>query len=360
MTNKFNILIFLIAATFILLSSDISIFTVFTLINLYFIIEVFKTAINKKVKTTYILSYIFVYILQIVYLGFIEILKINNLYEGKISTYIILLILLFITLIVEKKFRIRNYYTFYMPYISELGDLTYNDIKLLNDKRKNFRESLSKKMNILNKDKVKELVKNISKTSSFKYINKNSLDRNYFKIANESLEDDNVYLVISNTKTAASQALSIFTNKDFNHISISFDKHLKTVVSYNGGENINKPGLNFERLEYYYKHEDSSLIIYSLKVGAKAKKSMIDSIYNINKEGSAYNFLGIPINKSFKPNIMFCSQFVYKLLEKTGVVYFKKRGNTISPTDFIEFDYYRKLVFEEEIKFEDKDKFYNK
>lgn len=356
MASKFNIALFSIALMFILFSSDISIFAIFTLITIYFIVDVCKTGINNKVKFIYIVAFSLVYLLQSLYLVFIEIMKYKGLYYGVMSTYIILSILIFLTFIINRKYRIRNYYTFYMPYISELGNITYNDLKILNSKRKNFKSSILSKMGVLNKNSIKEVVKCMAETNSFKYINKNTLNENYFKSVNLSLDDPNIYLIISNTKTATSKALSLFTNKEFNHISVSFDKALKTSVSYNGGENINKPGLNFERIEYYYKHEESSIIIYSLNVGKEAKEKMINSIYNINKEGSAYNLLGLAINKSFKPNIMFCSQFVYKLLEQSNSLYFIKRGNTITPTDFIELDYYRKLKFEYEIKFEEHNK----
>ena len=46
-----------------------------------------------------------------------------------------------------------------------------------------------------------------------------------------------------------------------------------------------------------------------------------------------------------QPNIMFCSQFVYTMLELAGLNYFEKNAAHVTPTDFIELDYYRKLDF---------------
>jgi len=54
---------------------------------------------------------------------------------------------------------------------------------------------------------------------------------------------------------------------------------------------------------------------------------------------------------SFRPNIMFCSQFVYKMLKLVGLEFFEKDAGEVRPTDFIELDYYKKMAFEYEIKF---------
>lgn len=48
---------------------------------------------------------------------------------------------------------------------------------------------------------------------------------------------------------------------------------------------------------------------------------------------------------------MFCSQFVYTMLELSGLNYFEKDAAHVTPTDFIELDYYRKLEFVMEITF---------
>ncbi|MEN2666915.1 hypothetical protein [Listeria aquatica] len=48
---------------------------------------------------------------------------------------------------------------------------------------------------------------------------------------------------------------------------------------------------------------------------------------------------------------MFCSQFVYKILQFAELEYFRDSAAKIKPTDFVERDYYRKLAFCYEIKF---------
>ncbi len=77
---------------------------------------------------------------------------------------------------------------------------------------------------------------------------------------------------------------------------------------------------------------------------------MLDKIVEINEHGSAYNLLGLFLKKSYKPNIMYCSQFVYKLLAHAEAQPFEMDPNEIRPTDLIELDYERKLTLEYKIQ----------
>jgi hypothetical protein len=106
-----------------------------------------------------------------------------------------------------------------------------------------------------------------------------------------------------------------------------------------------------EMLKYFNKKKDSSIIVYSIQITPEKKREIIDKINEINNQGNAYNILGLVFKFSFKPNIMFCSQFVYKMLKIAEINYFEKKGWEIKPTDLIELDYYRKLKYEYEIKF---------
>jgi hypothetical protein len=165
------------------------------------------------------------------------------------------------------------------------------------------------------------------------------------------LDDLNIYIVISNTGSPASEIISMFTRRQYNHVSLSFDKKLKTIISYNGGEKIYSPGLNMETIKYFNKKEDSSIIVYSLPIAKEKKEIIIGKIREINEQGNAYNILGLVLKFSFKPNIMFCSQFVYKMLKIAEINYFDKKEDQVKPADFIELDYDRKLKYEYKIKF---------
>jgi len=82
-----------------------------------------------------------------------------------------------------------------------------------------------------------------------------------------------------------------------------------------------------------------------LEVTRAQKQAIIDKVSNINSEGSSYNLIGLIFNKSMKPNIMFCSQFIYTVLKDSGAAYFAAGKQPLKPSDFIELDYRRNLKF---------------
>jgi hypothetical protein len=103
-------------------------------------------------------------------------------------------------------------------------------------------------------------------------------------------------------------------------------------------------------IEFFNKKEDSSLIVYQLDACREQKMELIGKVREINENGSAYNMLGLVLRTSLKPNIMFCSQFVYNMLKHAGLAYFEKANGQVKPTDLVELDYHRKLSFCYEIQ----------
>ncbi len=196
---------------------------------------------------------------------------------------------------------------------------------------------------------IKEIMTDFPRNCTLRYVAKGSLSPEYFHNLEKSLDDPYVYLVFSDTGSAASNLIGMFTQKPYNHISISFDDELKTLVSYNGGERLSPPGLNPEMLEWFYRKEDASIRLYRLKVTFEQKKAMAERVAKINEEGSAYNLLGAALGKSIQPNMMICSEFVYSLLQSVGAEYFQKTALEVKPSDLIELDYERKLEFVEAI-----------
>jgi predicted nucleic acid-binding protein len=235
-----------------------------------------------------------------------------------------------------------------LPSVQDITTFTFSEII---GNMNNIKEIINKTGKKLSKEKLDELLQDIPRHNSFRYINKGSLTDEYFDTAYQTLNDLNIYIIVSNTGSPASEIISLFTKKIYNHASISFDKELKTIISYNGGERIYPPGMNMEMVEYFNKKPDSSIIVYSLPITSEKKRTIIDKIELINKEGNAYNLLGLVFKFSFKPNIMYCSQFVYKILKETNIHYFDKKNDNIKPTDLIELDYHRKLKYEYEVKF---------
>jgi hypothetical protein len=183
------------------------------------------------------------------------------------------------------------------------------------------------------------LLRDMPKHDSFNYVTWNSLEGgagDYFDEVEKTLEDPSVYLVISNTKSAASKLIGIFTGDDYNHVSLSFDREMRTLVSYNGGNGRGNPGLNRETLDDLHQSPSARVAVYRLPVEIAEKQVMINEVRRINNEGSSYNLLGLFIKHSFKPNIMFCSQFVYTLLSDANICHFTKESAKMKPMDFLD------------------------
>jgi hypothetical protein len=178
------------------------------------------------------------------------------------------------------------------------------------------------------------LLRDLPRHNSFKYVTRDSLPEGYFEAAYQSLDDPYVYIVLSDTGSPAARIIGVFTGAAYNHVSLSFDGDLKTLVSYNGGNGVSGPGLNRETLDDLNRKPGASLVLFRLKVTAGQKRALISRVAAINREGSSYTLLGLLTKTAVLPNIMFCSQFVYTLLNDAGAAYFSRKNGRVRPMDF--------------------------
>ena len=216
-----------------------------------------------------------------------------------------------------------------------------------------LRTRFVKARNTFTLNNMKQVIDDLPRHHAFSYGSRNSLSQAYFIDAYRTLTDPYLYFVFSNTGSVPSEMIAVFTDKKYNHVSLAFDADLETLISYNGGENVLPPGLNQEKLEFLNKKPDASVAIYKMKLHRAQKSQIIDRVREINEEGSSYNILGllVPVPRLYKPNIMYCSQFAYSMLEEVGQTYFNKGTLGIKPTDFIEQDKKGRLEFVKEIHF---------
>lgn len=256
--------------------------------------------------------------------------------------------------LVERFATINKYTSFYLPSAGEVASISFSDIKAGRNKIISTMEILEKAGQAFSVENLKEIKDDLYRHNSFQYINKGVLTDEYFQEAEKWLEDGYIYIILSNTGSPASEIISTFTQKQYNHASLSFDSELKTVISYNGGERVYPPGLNYEMIDFFNKKEDASILVYKLSCTKEQKTKIFEKVKEINRDGSAYNLMGLVLKYSHKPNIMFCSQFVHKMLTYGGVSYFDKSDGEVKPTDLVEMDYHRKLEFMYEMKLNEK------
>ncbi|GHV38513.1 hypothetical protein FACS189490_00580 [Clostridia bacterium] len=257
----------------------------------------------------------------------------------------------FVPLIINRYISAGKYASFYLPSVTEVATVSFAELRGVIDTVNRMGGKINETRKKVTRKGVKELLRDLPRHDPFRYINNESLTDAYFEKARETLSDPSVYIIISRTGSAASELISVFTQKEYNHASLSFDRNLETIISYNGGERVYPPGLNYEMLEFFNKTKGSSVMVYRLPATSAQKLQILGKIEEINREGSAYNTMGLVLKYSHKPNIMFCSQFVYNMLKLSGLAYFTKRAENVKPTDLIELDYYKKLEFAYEIKF---------
>jgi hypothetical protein len=181
---------------------------------------------------------------------------------------------------------------------------------------------------------IGSLLADLPRHNSSRYITRHSLRKDYFTAACGALEDPHVYIVLSDTGSPASRVIRLFTGDVYNHVSLSFDPAMETLVSYNGGGGFSSPGLNPERTEELNRLPGASLAVYRLGITPGQKRTLIGRVAAINREGSSYNLLGLLTKKSRLPNIMFCSQFVYTLLKDAGAAWFDRESGKVTPMDF--------------------------
>ena len=305
---------------------------------------------RKRTRGLLIASYFVVMSMQVVF--YMQVVDGFDYWRENPFRKLAAIAVLLLPMLISRHVAVSKYTELYLPSLQEAATISFSQLRALRSSITQTVSTLKKTGGSLSPRYFKEIMSDLPQHDSFRYINAGSLTEEFFLAAEACMDDPYLYIVVSDTGTPASEVISAFTQRQFNHASLAFDAVLETILSYNGGVRVYPPGLNPEMVEYFNNKADASILVYRLHVTREQKRAALDKIAQINSEGSAYNLLGLLVGQSFKPNIMYCSQFVYKMLEYIGASYFEASG-TIRPTDLIEKDYFRKLEFVEELKLND-------
>ncbi len=173
--------------------------------------------------------------------------------------------LIYVPFMIDHFVTVKRYTQFLFPSMDEIASFSFHTFRSNKKAIQGKMLAVQKARKSMSRQNIDEVLRDIPRHSSRKYINNGSLTTEYFEQAYQSLDDPYVYIIISNTGSAASEMISLFTNKEYNHASISFDYDLETIISYNGGEKVYPPGLNAEMVEYFNKKSDASIMFISLK-----------------------------------------------------------------------------------------------
>lgn len=155
-----------------------------------------------------------------------------------------------------------------------------------------------------------------------------------------------IYIVLTETKTLLSRVIQLYTQHEFNHVSIAFDTELQEMFSF-GRKRENNPFIGG------FVHEDpttqllseSNCAIYTCPVTDEQvmKLKKILHHYQVNKNEYKYNFIGLfgvaCRLKVKRKNAFFCSQFIATLFEKVGLSLDGRCSYFMKPSDFTELPY---------------------
>ncbi|WP_342665444.1 hypothetical protein [Paucisalibacillus globulus] len=170
------------------------------------------------------------------------------------------------------------------------------------------------------------------------------------------VREQKVYILLTDTGSILTKLIKLYTNKPYNHASISFDSNLTEVYSF-GRKNVNNPfdgGFVKEDVRRGL-FEEADCAIYSYTVTDVEMQNMKNYIKELKKQKEyyRYNFLGLfgfLLNKPIeRKNAFFCSQFVATVLKKSNSIYFKKPESLIAPNDLQEISKFE-LVYEGKLK----------
>ncbi len=143
------------------------------------------------------------------------------------------------------------------------------------------------------------------------------------------MEENYVYILVSQTGTTIAKILKLFTRKPYNHVSVACEESLDEMYSFcrNRPERPLPATFNKEIIGKgtLGKFNLIPCELYRIPVTAEQKKRFSENLeyFKQNRECFSYNCIGLGFiffNIAFKrKNKFVCSQFVGYILEKSGI-----------------------------------------
>jgi hypothetical protein len=151
-----------------------------------------------------------------------------------------------------------------------------------------------------------------------------------------------IYIILTNTKTAFSKVASLITRQNYNHISLSFDRDLKELFTFDLGEN----SIMVETIDKF--DPLAEFIIYSIDVTMEALHRIRERISYMIKNSRSFVYSRLTLLKAtinqltgvkiFEHdetlrNEYICSTFVAEILRIANVKLFRD-DRIPAPHDF--------------------------
>ena len=150
-----------------------------------------------------------------------------------------------------------------------------------------------------------------------------------------------IYIVLTDTGTVLSKMIGMYTRKDFNHASISFDEQLTEVYSFGRKYQSNPFIAGFVKENFAEGiFREAKCSIFSWKVTDGEFERIRSKIRQIeyNKKQYRFNFIGlfgVAVNKGIdRERAFFCSQFVATVLNEGDLPIFTVSPSLVQPHHF--------------------------
>lgn len=159
------------------------------------------------------------------------------------------------------------------------------------------------------------------------------------------LQENKVYIVVTQTGTILSRLLKIITGAPYNHVSVTLDSTLNTMYSF-GRKNPYNPfwgGFVVEspRFGTFKRFSETEAVVLCVDITESQKQRIGETLSDMyeNRNRYHYNTLGLLLAsvriRYRRENRYYCSEFVKALLTDFGVVDPAAIGDIPKPVEFL-------------------------
>lgn len=162
------------------------------------------------------------------------------------------------------------------------------------------------------------------------------------------MEKHYLYIVLTRTNTVMSKLIGIFKNDEYTHAAISLDKGLNHMYSFGRRDTYNPFIGRFKKEDInqgiYKRCKTLPGAIIEIEVSKQQYENAKVLLNNFisNSDNYKYNYKGLVhslLNKEVcTDNRFLCSEFVYYILNESGVADFKISRNLVRPQNLINIE----------------------
>lgn len=153
-----------------------------------------------------------------------------------------------------------------------------------------------------------------------------------------------VYVLLTGTNTIVAKLIRLYTGKPFSHVSLALDAELEELYSFARKQRFNPLNSGFVKESLnkgvFGADKNAQCGVYQVPVTDEQYENISEEIKHFvkNEDDYGYNYLGL-FSAMFGKNVVndthfLCSQFVYHICQKSGVMLFPETDMLVRPFDF--------------------------